>query len=154
MSHHACSKTYRIKYSVSCDISSINERHTRIRSHIGNMDETPCSFDMVGSTTVNAKGEKTVRIKTTAHEKSNFTSALIDGRTEETETDGDFQANDNAQRDYSGQYTRACPSKRLDGRRRYVLMDSARLEHSSLCSLQRRQPPRPRPLCCTSDALR
>ena len=56
----------------------INKRKTNAYplSHIGNMDETPCSFDMVGSTTVNAKGEKTVRIKTTGHEKSNFTIVL------------------------------------------------------------------------------
>ena len=117
-------------------IINTRKTHAYPLSHIGNMDETPCSFDMVGFTTVNAKGEKTVRW-------------------DETETDGDFQAKDNAQRDNSARNTRASPSKRLDGRRQYyVLMDSARLEHSSPCSIQRPQPPRPRSLCCTSAALR
>nr|KAF6343017.1 hypothetical protein mPipKuh1_010743 [Pipistrellus kuhlii] len=43
---------------------------------IGNMDETPMNFDMVGNKTVNPKGAKTVLIKTTGHEKSSFTVVL------------------------------------------------------------------------------
>ena len=45
-------------------------------THIGNMDETPVWFDMPTSKTVNTKGEKTVLIKTTGHEKSRFTVVL------------------------------------------------------------------------------
>ena len=51
-------------------------------SQIGNMDETPVWFDMPTSKTVTAKGEKTVLVRTTGHEKSRFTvvlSCLADG---------------------------------------------------------------------------
>lgn len=51
-------------------------------SQIGNMDETPMCFDLPGNRTVNLKGEKNVLIKTTGHEKTNFTvvlSCLADG---------------------------------------------------------------------------
>ena len=43
---------------------------------IGNMDEVPMCFDMPPDRTVNSKGEKTVQIKTTGHEKSHFTVVL------------------------------------------------------------------------------
>ncbi|KAG1677113.1 Pogo transposable element with KRAB domain [Nymphon striatum] len=43
---------------------------------IGNMDETPMCFDMSPNTTVNAEGAKTVLVKTTGHEKTNFTVVL------------------------------------------------------------------------------
>lgn len=43
---------------------------------IGNMDETPMCFDMPSTRTVNKKGEKTVMIKTTGHEKTHFTVVL------------------------------------------------------------------------------
>lgn len=51
-------------------------------SQIGNMDETSVSFDLPANKTINQKGEKTVFIKTTGHEKTNFTvvlSCLADG---------------------------------------------------------------------------
>ena len=51
-------------------------------SQIGNMDETPMSFDLPGNRTVNQKGEKNILVKTTGHEKTNFTvvlSCLADG---------------------------------------------------------------------------
>ena len=44
--------------------------------HIGNMDETPVWFDMPSARTVNSRGEKTVLINTTGHEKSRFTVVL------------------------------------------------------------------------------
>ena len=44
--------------------------------HTGNMDETPVWFDMPSARTVNAKGEKTVLVNTTGHEKSRFTVVL------------------------------------------------------------------------------
>ena len=50
--------------------------------HIANMDETPVWFDMRSARTVNSRGEKTVLINTTDHEKSRFTvvlSCLADG---------------------------------------------------------------------------
>ena len=43
---------------------------------IGNMDETPMTFDLPGCTTLNTKGEKTILVKTTGHEKTHFTVAL------------------------------------------------------------------------------
>jgi len=49
---------------------------------IGNMDETLMTFDMAGFRTVNKKGDKTVRVKTTGSEKAHFTvilSCLADG---------------------------------------------------------------------------
>lgn len=45
-------------------------------SQIGNMDETPVTFDMPGNRTVNASGSKTVLLKTTGHEKTRFTVVL------------------------------------------------------------------------------
>ena len=50
--------------------------------NIGNMDETPVWFDMPSARTVTTRGEKTVSITTTGHEKSRFTvvlSCLADG---------------------------------------------------------------------------
>jgi len=40
------------------------------------MDETPIYFDMVGSTTIETKGAKTVQIRTTGNEKNQFTCVL------------------------------------------------------------------------------
>ncbi|GFX48072.1 HTH CENPB-type domain-containing protein [Trichonephila clavipes] len=45
-------------------------------SHIGNMDETPVTFDMIGNKTIDMKGTKTTHIKTTGDEKSHFTVVL------------------------------------------------------------------------------
>lgn len=45
-------------------------------SQIGNMDETPVMFDMIGNRSVEVKGAKTVPFKTTGHEKSHFTVVL------------------------------------------------------------------------------
>ena len=45
-------------------------------SNIGNMDETPVCFDMTENTTVDAKGVKTVLMKTTGHEKTCFTVVM------------------------------------------------------------------------------
>lgn len=50
---------------------------------IGNMDETPMSFDLPSSYTLEKRGSSTVNIKTTGHEKSTFTVVLgvmSDGR--------------------------------------------------------------------------
>ena len=50
--------------------------------NIGNMDEMPVWFDMPSARTVATRGEKTVTISTTGHEKSCFTvvlSCLADG---------------------------------------------------------------------------
>ena len=44
--------------------------------HIRNMDETPVWFDMPSAKTVNSKGQKTVLVNTTGHEKSRFTVVL------------------------------------------------------------------------------
>ena len=43
---------------------------------IGNMDEVPVTFDAPNNRTVNEIGEKTVRVTTTGHERTNFTAVL------------------------------------------------------------------------------
>ena len=43
---------------------------------MGNMDETPMYFDMPSNTTLHRKGDKTVLIRTTGHEKTHFTVVL------------------------------------------------------------------------------
>ena len=43
---------------------------------IGNMDEVPLSFNMPSNRTIDITGTKTVGIRTTGHEKSNFTVVL------------------------------------------------------------------------------
>lgn len=45
-------------------------------SQIGNMDETPLMFDMIGNKSVETKGAKSVPFKTTGHEKCHFTAVL------------------------------------------------------------------------------
>uniref|UniRef100_A0A674I2H4 DDE-1 domain-containing protein n=1 Tax=Terrapene triunguis TaxID=2587831 RepID=A0A674I2H4_9SAUR len=45
-------------------------------SQIGNMDETPMTFDLPSNRTVTGVGEKTVLIKTSGHEKIHFTVVL------------------------------------------------------------------------------
>lgn len=45
-------------------------------SQIGNMDETPMTFDLPPNRTVNSAGAKTILIKTTGHEKTRFTVVL------------------------------------------------------------------------------
>ena len=44
--------------------------------YIGNMDETPMWFDLPSNTTINKKGEKTISICTTGHERTSFTVIL------------------------------------------------------------------------------
>ncbi|GFX21239.1 pogo transposable element with KRAB domain [Trichonephila clavipes] len=51
-------------------------------SNIGNIDETPLMFDMIGNKIIDMKGTKTIHIKTTGHKLSHFTvvlSCLTDG---------------------------------------------------------------------------
>jgi len=45
-------------------------------SQIGNMDETPMFFDMVGNTTIDIRGTNTVHLRTTGNEKNHFTCVL------------------------------------------------------------------------------
>ena len=52
-------------------------------SQIGNMDETAVYFDMPGNSTLHHKGDKTVILRTTGHEKDKVTvilAAMADGR--------------------------------------------------------------------------
>ena len=44
-----------------------------------NMDETPCYFDIPPSSSFDFKGVKTVKMKTTGHEKLRFTVVLTAG---------------------------------------------------------------------------
>ena len=66
---------------------------------IGNMDETPVTMDMVGNSTVDKVGKKTILLKTTGHEKCRYTIALaciVDGQKlstgQPTESIGDASA--------------------------------------------------------------
>ena len=45
-------------------------------SRIGNADQTPLTFDLPSQTTIHSKGDKSVSIKTTGHEKDRFTVML------------------------------------------------------------------------------
>jgi len=45
-------------------------------AYIGNMDETPVSFDLPSNTTIDELGARSVSIRTTGHEKANFTVVL------------------------------------------------------------------------------
>ena len=51
------------------------KKHQFELSEIGNMDETPMTFDSLGNRTVSARGEKTVFVRTTGHEKTHFTNS-------------------------------------------------------------------------------
>ena len=52
------------------------KEHQYPLSLIGNMDETPLSFNLPSNTTIEQRGTKTVSIKSTGHKKSNFTVVL------------------------------------------------------------------------------
>ena len=46
------------------------------------MDETPMTFDLPASRTIDTKGNRTIQIRTTGHEKTHFTvvlSCMVDG---------------------------------------------------------------------------
>jgi hypothetical protein len=62
---------------VAIFITFLNKNLTNVElRHFGNMDEVPVSFDMPSTRTVNVKGVKEVRLKTTGNEKSNLTVIL------------------------------------------------------------------------------
>src|SRR6218665_145250 len=52
------------------------KQHDYPLSQIGNMDETPMTFDLPPNRTVNSSGARTILIKTTGHEKTRFTVVL------------------------------------------------------------------------------
>lgn len=52
------------------------QRHDYPLALIGNMDETPVYFDLPGNRTVNKRGDKTVFVRTTGHERQRFTVVL------------------------------------------------------------------------------
>ncbi|GFX66183.1 pogo transposable element with KRAB domain [Trichonephila clavipes] len=63
-------------------VIGLRKQKKYLLSHIGNMDESPVTFEMIGNKTIDMKGAKTIHIKTTGHEKSHFTvvlSCLADG---------------------------------------------------------------------------
>ncbi|GBB83249.1 hypothetical protein RclHR1_01000005 [Rhizophagus clarus] len=51
-------------------------QHDYPLAYIGNMDETPVSFDLPANITVDELGARSVSIRTTGHERSNFTVVL------------------------------------------------------------------------------
>lgn len=65
------------KYTIN-----LRKKHNYDLAQMGNMDETPVTFDLPGKRTVNAIGERTIMMKTTGHEKTHFTvvlSCMADG---------------------------------------------------------------------------
>ena len=54
----------------------LRKEHDYPLSLIGNMDETPLSFNLPSNTTIEHSGSKTVSILSTGHERSNFTVVL------------------------------------------------------------------------------
>jgi transposase len=57
-------------------------QHDYPLAFIGNMDETPITFDLPSNTTIDEVGTRTVSIRTTGHERTNFTvvlSCMADG---------------------------------------------------------------------------
>ena len=54
----------------------LRKEYDFILGDIGNMDETPVFFDMVGNRTVNVKGKNRVNVKTTESDKAHFTTIL------------------------------------------------------------------------------
>uniref|UniRef100_A0A8C5WL18 HTH CENPB-type domain-containing protein n=1 Tax=Leptobrachium leishanense TaxID=445787 RepID=A0A8C5WL18_9ANUR len=57
-------------------VLKLRHQHNYELGQIGNMDETPMTFDLPGNRSVHTKGEKTVLVKTTVHEKTHFTVVL------------------------------------------------------------------------------
>ena len=51
-------------------------QHDYPLAFIGNMDETPVSFDLPSNTTIDELGTRTVSIRTTGHKRTNFTVVL------------------------------------------------------------------------------
>src|SRR5688572_11207624 len=51
-------------------------QHDYPLAFIGNMDETPITFDLPNNISINDLGARTVSIRTTGHEKTNFTVVL------------------------------------------------------------------------------
>lgn len=58
------------------NMKALREAHKFPDTHIINMDETPMYFDMPGNTTVNKKGHREVRIRSTGAEKRRVTVIL------------------------------------------------------------------------------
>ena len=61
------------KWKTNCEISSecqyIIQNGDFPYGIIGNMDETPVYFDMVPSKTINQKGKKTIKVRSTKSDK-------------------------------------------------------------------------------------
>ena len=63
-------------------IISLRKQNNFELSQIGNMDETPMTFDLPASRTIDTKENRTIQIRTTGHEKTHFTvvlSCMADG---------------------------------------------------------------------------
>ncbi|KAG8173318.1 hypothetical protein JTE90_003633 [Oedothorax gibbosus] len=58
------------------EVINLRKERNNEPSQIGNMDETPMTLDIPIDRTVNTKGDQTVLIKTTGHEKTHFTVVL------------------------------------------------------------------------------
>ncbi|GFX14968.1 pogo transposable element with KRAB domain [Trichonephila clavipes] len=51
-------------------VIKLRKQKKYLLSHIGNMDETPVTFDMIGNKTIDMKRTKAIHMKTIGHEKS------------------------------------------------------------------------------------
>ncbi|KFD47118.1 hypothetical protein M513_12028 [Trichuris suis] len=57
-------------------VRTLRREHNFLLGSIGNMDETPVFFDMLGNRTVDSKGMKSVIVKSSGHERTRFTVVL------------------------------------------------------------------------------
>ena len=66
------------------------KRHNFEIGQIGNMDEVPLTFHVPSNKTVEAKGTKSVTIKTSGHEKNHYTVVLACALQKQAATIGHF----------------------------------------------------------------
>ncbi|KFD59154.1 hypothetical protein M514_28667 [Trichuris suis] len=70
-------KLYAISRNrISRHVSNLTKENEFPLGNIGNMDETPIFFDMIGNRTVDSKGTKSIVVKSTGHERTYFTVML------------------------------------------------------------------------------
>ena len=65
----------RFKRQIST-LQARSEKAKLRQTQIGNMDEVPMNFDMVGNRIVDTKGKMTIFVKTTGNDKTRFTVIL------------------------------------------------------------------------------
>ncbi|KFD71435.1 hypothetical protein M514_16367 [Trichuris suis] len=66
----------RSRSRVSRRVSNLTRENEFPLGNVGNMDETPIFFDVIGNRTVDSKGTKSVVVKSSGHERTHFTVVL------------------------------------------------------------------------------